>query len=223
MFFQMLLLVNGLESQMFHSCLEKLGWGLSTLCFIVRPSQLDKKVIVKRQKKEFFSTAPWEEIKAQVNPKSVFGIPAWGSGFSKEQAVSIATQSCQGVVQPIRIIWAPVFPVKWPHRVGELHEIFQVTSSSSGRQQTSPFPSLIMELPGKIQCPDAHHFNSLIANERDPRDFFRTSSFLPELLEISLDKESDNFLEPREAHCHCLGFHSHGKCWAFSVLFCLGA
>lgn len=154
--------------------------------------------MVKRQKREFFSTASKGRKKAQVIPRSVFGIPAWGLGFSKEQAVSSAMQSCQGVVQPIRIIWAPVFPVRWPDRVGELHEIFQVTSFSSGGQQTAPFPSLIMKLRGTFQCPGARHFNSLIANERDPRDFFRTSSFLPELLEISLDKGNDNFLEPHQ-------------------------
>lgn len=92
----MLLLVNGLESQMVHSCLEKLSWGLSTLCFVVRPSQLNKKVIVKRQKKEFFSIAPKGRKKAQVIPRSVFGIPAWGLGFSGEQAVSIAVPSWSG-------------------------------------------------------------------------------------------------------------------------------
>lgn len=131
---------------------------------------------------------------------------------------------------PISIIWAPVFPVRWPNRVGELYE---VTSSSSGRQQTLPFPSLIMKLPGKFQCPDTCHFNSLIANERDPRDFFRLSSFLPEPLEISLDRGSNNFspTPPREAHCQCLGFHSYGKCCPFSsasvprrdwLIICLG-
>lgn len=127
----------------------------------------------------------------------------------------------QGVVPPISIIWAPVFPVRWPNRVGELYE---VTSSSSGRRQTSPFPSLIMKLPGKFQCPDACHFNSLIANERDPRDFFTLSSFLPEPLEISLDSGSNNFSRtpPREAHCQCPGLHSYGKCCPSVPPPCLG-
>lgn len=88
MFFQMLLLVNGLESQMFHSCLEKLGWGLSTLCFIVRPSKLDKKVIVKRQKKEFFSTAPKGRKKSPSDPQVCLWHPSLRFGF-QQRASSI--------------------------------------------------------------------------------------------------------------------------------------
>lgn len=74
------------------------------------------------------------------------------------------------------------------------------------------FPFLSMKLPKNFQCPTAHsdssHRASGLRVNEGHEYFFRISSFLPELLEMALDRARNHFSRTplREVLSRCPGF-----------------